>query len=143
MPCPHSLKFLLSCLIQSSFFFFACTIHLVGSYFPDQGWNLCPLQWKHGVLISRPPRNSQFFIFHVRGFAGAFSDPGLMIYISLYKKWCSKIRLGGLHVRMLGRPQAVQNLPGGGREGSTCPSSGANPPLSSASLFAEMPVPSS
>lgn len=29
----------------------------VGSYFTDQGWNLCPLQWKwkHGVLTAEPP----------------------------------------------------------------------------------------
>ena len=26
----------------------------MGSSFPDQGWNLCPLHWKHGVLAIRP-----------------------------------------------------------------------------------------
>ena len=26
--------------------------------FPNQGWNLCPLQWKHAVLTTGPPGNS-------------------------------------------------------------------------------------
>ena len=29
--------------------------------FPDQGLNLCPLQWKHGVLTTGPPGKSQNF----------------------------------------------------------------------------------
>ena len=28
------------------------TIQHAGSLFPDQGLNLCPLQWKHGILIT-------------------------------------------------------------------------------------------
>ena len=28
------------------------------SQFPDQGLNLCPLQWKHGVLTTGPPGKS-------------------------------------------------------------------------------------
>ena len=31
---------------------------LTGSLFPNQGWNLCPLQQKHGVLTTRPPGKS-------------------------------------------------------------------------------------
>ena len=26
---------------------------------PDQGWNPCALQWKHGVLTTGPPGNSE------------------------------------------------------------------------------------
>ena len=33
---------------------------LVGWLFPDQGSNLCSLQWKHGVLTTGLPRNSNF-----------------------------------------------------------------------------------
>ena len=33
-----------------------CHISLhVGSYFLDQGLNMCPLYWKHGVLITGLP----------------------------------------------------------------------------------------
>ena len=38
-------------------FLFGHTAHL-GSYFPDQRSNPCPLQWKHGSLIVEPPRES-------------------------------------------------------------------------------------
>ena len=30
-----------------------------GIWFPDQGWNLGPLCWEHGVLAAGPPRKSQ------------------------------------------------------------------------------------
>ena len=30
----------------------------VGFWFPDQGWNLHPLQWKCRVLTTGPPGNS-------------------------------------------------------------------------------------
>ena len=30
----------------------------VRSWFPDRGWNPCPLQWKHEVLSSGPPGKS-------------------------------------------------------------------------------------
>ena len=32
-----------------------------GSYFPDQGLNLCPLQWKHGVSAIGPLRKPQVY----------------------------------------------------------------------------------
>ena len=41
-----------------SFFFFGRSARLAGSYFPDQGLNLCPQPWKHGVLTIGPPGNS-------------------------------------------------------------------------------------
>ena len=34
-----------------------------GSWFPDQGLNLCPLQWKHGVLTTGRPRTSQLIFY--------------------------------------------------------------------------------
>ena len=33
-------------------FIFGHAAQLAGSYFPDQGLNLCSLQWKCGVLIT-------------------------------------------------------------------------------------------
>ena len=50
-------------LISFFFFFqFYLLIYIwpqqVGFYFPDQGSNPCPLQWKHGVLITRQPGKS-------------------------------------------------------------------------------------
>ena len=37
------------------FFFFGHTMWHLGSWFPDQGWNPCPLHWKHGVWTTGPP----------------------------------------------------------------------------------------
>ena len=46
------------------FLFLPCHAWHVGSYFPDQGSNPCPLQWKYGTLTSRPPgKPSMFFFF--------------------------------------------------------------------------------
>ena len=39
--------------------FFGYTAQRTGSQFPDQRSNPCPLQWKHGVLTTGPPGNSQ------------------------------------------------------------------------------------
>ena len=45
------------------FFFFDHTSWHVGSWFPNGGSNLHPLQWKHGVLTTGPPGKSlQFYI---------------------------------------------------------------------------------
>ena len=49
--------------INISYFFFLTMLH-VGSQFPNQGLNPCPLQWKHGVLITGPlgkSNNSYYF----------------------------------------------------------------------------------
>ena len=40
-----------------SFFLFGCLARLVGSQFPDERSNLCPLQRKLGVLTTGPPGN--------------------------------------------------------------------------------------
>ena len=51
-----------------SFFFlrliclFGHTAQLVVSYFPDQGSNLCPLQWKLSILTTGPPGRFQSFL---------------------------------------------------------------------------------
>ena len=50
-PCPPPFLFLL-------FLLFGHTVQHVGSQFPDQGSNLHPLHWKHGILISGPPGKS-------------------------------------------------------------------------------------
>ena len=42
------------------FLFFDSTMQLVGSQFPNQGSNPCPVQWKCGVLTTEPPANSLF-----------------------------------------------------------------------------------
>ena len=36
------------------FTFFGGTVWHVGSWFPDQGLSLCPLNWKHRVLTTGP-----------------------------------------------------------------------------------------
>ena len=42
------------------FFFFGHAARHMGSQFPDQGLNPCPLHWEHGVLTARPPEKSQW-----------------------------------------------------------------------------------
>ena len=42
---------------ESFFFFFLATLHSIGN-FPDQGWNPCPLPWKHRILTTGPPGKS-------------------------------------------------------------------------------------
>ena len=39
-------------------FIFGHTARHAGSQFPDQGSNLCPLQWKRRVLTTGPPGKS-------------------------------------------------------------------------------------
>ena len=57
---PNSAFYVL--FLSSSIFW--CTAGHVGSQFPDQGSNPCPLQWKHRTLTSRPPgKPSMFFFF--------------------------------------------------------------------------------
>ena len=36
------------------YLFFGCTAPPMGSQFPAQEWNPCPLQWKQGVLTTGP-----------------------------------------------------------------------------------------
>ena len=55
MKCLHCPELI---LIFCCCFFFDHTALPVRSYFPDQGLNLHPLQWKHGVLTTRAPGKS-------------------------------------------------------------------------------------
>ena len=41
--------------------FFGCTTWHVGSLFPDQESNLCPLHWKHEILTTGLPGKSPDF----------------------------------------------------------------------------------
>ena len=50
------LELSLSLSLSLSFFFsFDCTTQHAGSYFPDQGLNLCLLQWKQGFSTTGSP----------------------------------------------------------------------------------------
>ena len=51
-PCPPVLEF------EENSFFFGRTMRHAESWFPDQGSNPCPLQWKHGVLATGLPGKS-------------------------------------------------------------------------------------
>ena len=42
-----------SLLIKKKIFIFLA-MWLMGSWFPNQGWNPCPWQWKYGVLTTGP-----------------------------------------------------------------------------------------
>ena len=44
------------------FFFFFLAMQRAGE-FPNQGSNLCPLQWNLGVLTTGHPENSQYIFF--------------------------------------------------------------------------------
>ena len=46
-------------------FCFGHATRYAGSYFPDQGSNLCPLQWKYGVLTTGPPGKSHGQVFFI------------------------------------------------------------------------------
>ena len=41
--------------------------HATCGIFPDQGSNLCPLNWEHRVLTTGPPRKSTFFFSYCVG----------------------------------------------------------------------------
>ena len=43
--------------------FFGLTVWHAGSSFPDRGWSLCPLQWKHRFLTTGRPETSQTVSF--------------------------------------------------------------------------------
>ena len=51
--------------IHSNFFFFGRAAWLAESYFPDQGSNPGPLQWKRGVLNTELPGNREFPIHSI------------------------------------------------------------------------------
>ena len=47
----------INCILVILFLFFGCATQYMGSYFPDQESNPCPLHWKHRVL-TRPSGKS-------------------------------------------------------------------------------------
>ena len=51
-----------SLYLATLFFFFLVASQLVGSLFPQQGWYLCPLHWKHKVIITGPASKVQQLI---------------------------------------------------------------------------------
>ena len=55
----------LACLVGFS----GRTVRHAGSEFPDQAWNLCPLQGKHGILTTRLTfkKERSFLSFKVKG----------------------------------------------------------------------------
>ena len=57
------LLLLLLLLFYLFIYFFGCTVRHLGSHFPDQGLNPCPVQWKHGVLTTGPPGKSSTILF--------------------------------------------------------------------------------
>ena len=52
-----------------------CTMQHVGSWFPDQGWNLCTLHLKCGVLTTGLPEKSQ----HLTLFSPPLHQQGLIV----------------------------------------------------------------
>ena len=49
------------------FIIIIAAVQHVGSQFPNQGSNLCPLQWKRGVLTTGPPGKSSAALQWLRG----------------------------------------------------------------------------
>ena len=49
----------------SFFFFFGCPVWHVGSYFPVQWLNPCPLHWKHRILTPGSPGKSHMYLFEL------------------------------------------------------------------------------
>ena len=43
---------------------FGHTVQHIESYFPNQGKNLCPLWWKHGILTTESPGKSPIYILN-------------------------------------------------------------------------------
>ena len=61
------------------FFFFGCTVWLVGSYFSNQGLNLSPWLGKHRVLTTRSPGDSHISALDttIEPLCAALPHPGL------------------------------------------------------------------
>ena len=55
--------YILFLFIYLFIYLFSCAVWHVGSYFPDQGSNLCPLQWERKVLTTGPLGKSRIVHF--------------------------------------------------------------------------------
>ena len=108
------------------FFFFRRAARLVGSQFPDQGSNPCPLQWKHGVLTTGPPGNSlhisfffskkhiKLFYLQPHCFRCTFMDyPKAVFFLAILEilNTLSNSRRSSCQVPHLGHPQVIYVLP--------------------------------
>ena len=58
---PRGIPLIVISCVCFSVCLFGCTAQHAGSYFPDQGSNLCPLQSKCRVLTTGPPGKSLLF----------------------------------------------------------------------------------
>ena len=59
-PCHAASQWFIASGNKMPFFLFSLFfLRHVGSWFPGQEWNRCPLQWKCGVLTTGPPGKTQ------------------------------------------------------------------------------------
>ena len=104
-PCQAAIQYGLNYLISSLFFFHGfihlllqisilmyfmhilflvgCTARHVGSQFPNQGLNSCPLHWKHGVLTTVPPGKYTTFLNSF-----IFGKCSVVLYIFVFLNLC-------------------------------------------------------
>ena len=61
---PNRLLLVLKRNFLKFIFIFGCTERHVGSQFPNQGLNSCPLYWEHRVLTTRPPGKSLLLVLN-------------------------------------------------------------------------------
>ena len=73
----HAFQLFYVCIL--GFFFFGCTVWLVGSYFSNQGLNLSPWLGKHRVLTTRSPGDSHISALDttIEPLCAALPHPGL------------------------------------------------------------------
>ena len=67
IPCVYMCVCVCVCFLFSfpSFFLFGYTVWPVRSYFPVQGLNPCPLQWRHGLPTTGSPRKAIYHVFFI------------------------------------------------------------------------------
>ena len=88
----------------------------VGSSFPNQGLNPCPLRWKHGVLTTGSPRNSPVFLFY--DFCSLAPRNDIFLVLNNYEKcpewkWCPASRVPKAMVALGDIPRWGQLTPTG------------------------------
>ena len=84
-------------------FIFGHAMHHNTSYFPDQGSNLCPLYWEHGVLTTGLPGKSLnvYILFHMKAPVSCKTDikyicAFLLLICILLQSSTQKLRRGGI-----------------------------------------------
>ena len=80
------LKILRNCFLLVIFFFFFWPLPrgMQDPWFPDQGSNPCPLQWKHGTFTTGPPGKSLVWDF----VAKLYYTDSFAILLFLYTTSC-------------------------------------------------------